>query len=42
MQHIYIYLRRIRDDLNYAVSLKNKKIFIKLKSQIKKKQSQKL
>ena len=42
MQHIYIYLRRIRDDLNYAVSLKNKKIFIKLEESNKKKQSQKL
>ena len=41
MQHIYIYLRRIRDDLNYAVSLKNKKIFIKLEES-NKKQSQKL
>ncbi len=42
MQHIYIYLRRIRDDLNYAISLKNKKIFIKLEESNKKKTKSKI
>jgi hypothetical protein len=30
LQHSYMYLRRIRNDLNYALNTKNKKKFIKL------------
>lgn len=30
MEHVYIYMRRIRDDLNYALNINNKKKFIKL------------
>jgi len=30
MSHIYSYIRRIREDLKYAISLKNEKFFLKL------------
>ena len=30
MDHVYFYIRRIREDLNYILSKKNKKLFIKV------------
>ena len=30
MSHVYFYIRRIREDLNYIIKKKNKKLFIKL------------
>ena len=30
MSHVFFYIRRIREDLNYILKKKNKKLFIKL------------
>ena len=30
MDHVYFYLSRIREDLNYILNKKNKKLFIKI------------
>ena len=32
MEHIYLYIKRIREDLKFGLKIKNEKLFVKLEN----------